>query len=238
MLYYVLIAFQAFCLFHVYKSRNEYFWYILILFIPVIGGLFYILTQVITKRNLTQLLNQITAFLDPSKKIRDLEKQLSFSDTFQNKINLADAHFENKNFKNAIVYYEKALEGKFKDDPRTLNKALKCYFKEEQYEKVLACASKINIDTYFRNSICIYAIALDKCNYFDEAEIQFRKTDKRYCNYPERLEFSHFFIRRGKNDCAKIILKEIISEIENMTEMNKRKHTLIYKESNKLMNEM
>lgn len=238
MLYYVLIAFQAFCLFHVYKSRNEYFWYIIIFFIPVIGGLFYIFTQVITKRNLTQLYNQITAFLDPSKKIRDLEKQLAFSDTFQNKINLADAHFEDKNFKKAIIYYEKALVGKFKNDPNTLNKILYCSFKEEQYEKVLACASKINIDTYFRNSIGIYAVALEKCNYFDEAEIQFRKTDKRYCNYPERLEFSHFFIRRGKKDSAQIILKEIISEIENMTEINKRKYALIYKESNKLMHAM
>jgi hypothetical protein len=238
MLYYVFVVFQAFCLFHVYKSRNEYFWYIIIFFIPVIGGLFYLFTQVITRSNLTDTYNQITAVLDPNKKIRDLEKKISFSDTFQNTIDLADAHFQNKNYEKAITYYEKSLTGKFENDPSTLNKALKCYFQLKQYEQVVACASKINIDNYFRNSICIYAISLDKCNYFDEAEVQFRKIDKRYCNYAERLEFSHFFINRGKNDSAALILKEINSEIENMTDRNKRKYQLIYKESNKLMKEI
>ena len=72
---------------------------------------------------------------NPLKEIKDLEKKLAFKDTFQNKVNLADALAEKNDFNNAIVYYEKALSGKYKNHPLTLNKILKCYFQIKNYKK-------------------------------------------------------------------------------------------------------
>lgn len=238
MLYYLLIAFQAFCIFHVYKSRNEYYWYFVIFFVPLIGSLVYLFTQIITKTNFNNATDKLNSIIDPSKKIKDLEKKLSFSDTFQNTINLADAYRESKDYSKAISYYEKALEGNFKNHPHTLNKAAKCYFELKQFDKVVEYASKIDLDKSFRNSLYIYAISLENCGNFEEAEIQFRKTDKRYSNYGERLELSKFLIRRNKKEDAKIILKEIVAEIENMIENNQRKYKFIYQQSDKLLNEI
>jgi len=238
MLYYLIIAFQAFCLFHVYKSRNEYYWYFVIFFVPVIGSLVYFFTQITNKRNLKSASDTINAAINPTKKIKDLEKKLSFSDTFQNTINLADAHRENKDFANAIIFYEKALNGNFKNNPHTLNKVAKCYFEVKKFDKVVANLSEIDVDNSFRDSLYIYAIALEECGDFEEAEIQFRKTDKRYSNYGERLELSKFLIRRNKKEDAKIILDEIIGEINNMIETNQRKYKFIYQQSNKLISEI
>lgn len=238
MLYYLLIAFQAFCIFHVYKSRNEYYWYFVIFFVPLIGALVYLFSQVINKTNINKAKNKINAFLNPTKKMKDLEKKLSFSNTFQNKINLADAYIENKEYDKAIVYYEKALEGNFKNHSHTLNKAAKCYFQLNSYNKVVEYLNQINLDKSFRNSVYMYAISLEKCENFDEAEIQFRKTNKRYSNYGERLELSKFLIRRNKNEDAKIVLNEMISEIENMIETNQRKYRFVYKEATKLMKQI
>jgi hypothetical protein len=206
--------------------------------VPIIGGVVYFFMEVVSKSNLISVGEKVVATLDPKKKIRSLKKTLSSEDTFQNKINLADAFLENNDFTKATAYYEKALTGKFKNHSNTLNKVLKCYFNKEQYEKVVACAAKIDLDTTYKDSIFIYAISLEKCNAFDEAEIQFRKTNKRYSNYAERLELSAFLIRGNKNQDAKIVLTEVVSEIENMIETNKRKHKFIYQEASKLLNEI
>jgi hypothetical protein len=238
MLYYLLIAFQAFCIFHVYKTRNDYYWYFVIFFVPLIGGAVYLFTQILNKQNINDVLEKIITIINPSKKIKDLEKKLSFSDTFQNKINLADAHLDNKNYEKAIELYEKALTGKYKNHPYTLNKTLKCYFSLKNYKKVVNYANKIDIEKSFKDSLCIYALSLEECNFLDEAEEQFKKVDKRYSNYPERLELSKFLIRRNKNQDAKSVLKEIITEINNMIETNKNKYRYIYKESKKIINEI
>ncbi len=234
MFYYLLIAFQAFCIFHVYKIRNDSYWYFVIFFVPIIGATVYVFSQVINKNNLISIGEKITTIFDPNKEVRTLKKKLSLSDTFQNNINLANTYKNNNDFTNAVLYYEKALTGRFKNNSYTLNEALKCYYQINKYDKVIDYASKINIDQSFSDSIFIYAIALEKCGYFENAEVQFRKTNVRYSNYAERLELSKFLIRRNNKEDAKIVLNEIISEINNMIDTNKRKYKIIYKESKSL----
>jgi len=238
MFYYLLIAFQAFCMFHVYKSRNDYYWYFLIFFVPLIGGVVYFILKVINKTNVNNTLNTINHIINPLKEIKDLEKKLAFKDTFQNKVNLADALAEKNDFNNAIVYYEKALSGKYKNHPLTLNKILKCYFQIKNYKKVLHYANKLNLAKSSNGSICLYAISLKNCGFISEAEIQFKKTDKKYSHHTERLELSKFLVRRNKKEDAKIVLNNIIIEIENMIKSNKKKHKHIYNESKKLISEI
>ncbi|WP_026775313.1 hypothetical protein [Polaribacter sp. Hel_I_88] len=235
MFYYILIAFQAFCIFHVYKSRNENYWYFVIFLVPLIGSLIYLFSQIINKNNIKKTKNKLTEVVNPTKKIKDLEQKLAISDTFQNKIYLADEYKNQKDYNNAILYYEKALEGKFKNNSHTINKVLKCYFEIKNYSKVVEYAKKIPLDTSFKGSICIHALALEKCNFFEEAELQFRKTNIRYSNYGERLQLSEFLVRIGKQQEAKVVLEEIIGEIDNMTEINQKKYRVIYLESRKLL---
>lgn len=238
MLYYIIIAFQAFCFFHVYKSRNETYWYFVIFFVPVIGSLVYLFMHILNGSNLRNLSDSVENVLNPAKKIKELEKKLSFSETYQNLIDLADAHRQNKDFAIAVPYYEKALNGNYKNNPHTINRAIKCYFELKNYDKVITYASKIDLDKSFRSSIYIYAISLEECGNLEEAEEQFKKIDKRYSNYPERLELSKFFIRRDKKEDAKIVLQEVTTEINNMIEANQRKYRYIYRESNKLLKEI
>lgn len=238
MLYYIIIGFQAFCLFHVYKSRNETYWYFVIFLVPVIGSLVYLFMHILSSDNLKGIANSVDSILNPTKKIEELEKKLAFSETYQNLIDLADEHTINKNFDKAIPYYEKALNGNYQNNSHTINKAIKCYFELKKYNLVIENAKKINLDSSFKSSIYIYAISLEKCNYLEEAENQFKKIDVRYSNYPERLELSKFYIRRNKKVDAKNVLEEILTEINNMIETNQRKYKYIYQESRKLLKEI
>lgn len=235
MYYYLLIAFQAFCIFHIYKSRNEYYWYFIVFFVPIIGSVVYFFLQVVNKRNINNAGEKITTILNPNKKINDLEKKAHFSDTFQNKANLADAYMESRNFIGAIKYYQKALNSNFESNPHTVNKLVKCFFELKEHQEVVKYASKLNLDKSFKDTICIYAISLEKCGQIEKAGVEFKKTDIRYSNYPERLELARFLVRHDKKEEANETITGIIFEIDNMIETNKRKYKYIYRETTKLL---
>lgn len=235
--YYFIIAFQVFCVYHAYKNKNNFYWYFIIFFIPLLGCIIYLLTQVINKRDVTNITEEITTIINPTKKINDLKKALEFSNTFQNNINLADAYVQNSDYKNAILQYEKALESNFKNDPHTLNKLIICYFKTNNFDKVIEYSQKINLEKDFKETIFFYGLALEKKEAFDKAEIELKKIDIRYSNYNERLELSKFFIRRNKIAAAKVVLNEIIEEISSMSKVNARKHRSIISEAEKIAND-
>ncbi|MCG1035830.1 hypothetical protein [Polaribacter sargassicola] len=237
-IYYLTIALQLFCIYHVYKNGSSYYWYFIIFFIPVLGSIIYLITNVINKKDVTNITDEITTIINPTKKIKELEKELDFSNTFQNKINLADAYLINKEYQKAISVYNDALESNFKGDPYTLNKLMKCYFKIADFDKVIDIANKINLDKDFKESLYFYAIALEQKGNLDEAEIQFKKVDVRYSNYHERLELSNFLTRINKKTEAKEILTEIISEIQSMSKSNAKNHRLTLNEAEKKLNQL
>ena len=238
LLYYLMIALQVFCIYHAYKNKSAYYWYFIIFFIPLLGCIVYLFTHVFNRKDIDVLTQEFTTIINPTKKIKDLEKLLEFSDTFQNKVNLGNAHLENKDYDNAIIFYEKALETNFKNDPHTLHKLMNCYYETGNFDKVIAAAKKLNLDKDFKESVYFYGLALAQKKQFTEAEVQLRKIDKRYSNYPERVELSKFLIRRNKKEDAKEILTEIISEIESMTKTNAQKYRTLFIEAEKILNEI
>ena len=166
--YYLTIALQVFCIYHAYKNRNNYYWYFIIFFIPLIGCIIYLFTQVINKRDVANSIDEITTIINPTKKIKDLEQKLIFSNTFQNRIFLADAYLENNDYNNAILYYEEALKSNFKEDVYTINKLIICYYKIQDFDKVIAYSSQINLDKDFNETILYYGLSLEKKGNFGE----------------------------------------------------------------------
>lgn len=236
--YYLVIAFQAYCIYHAYKNNSSYYWYFIIFFIPLLGCLVYLFTQVISKNDVSNITEEINTIIHPTKKINDLEKELAFSNTFQNKINLADAYVENKDYKNAIHHYETALIGNFKNDPHTINKLVKCYFKVDDFDKVITYSKQIDIKKEFKDSLLFYALALEEKGDFLEAEQQLKNLNQRFSKYSERLELANFLIRRNKKEEAKEVLEEIQTEMETMTSSNKKRYRFINQESKKVLNQL
>lgn len=224
MYYYIIIALQVFCIYHLIKSRNSYYWIFLIIFIPLIGCIIYIITQVYNKRDAEKITDEITHIINPTKKIRDLEKQLQFSETYQNRVNLADALLENKDYNNAIVHYLDALEGNSQNDFYVMKQILEAYFYIEDFENVIVYAEQIKEHPEFKKSRAqfLYGLALEKLGNYKAAETNLRAIDIRYSFYNERLVLAKFLMSRNKDAEAKDILEEIHSESQHMTKTNKR----------------
>jgi len=220
--YYLIIGLQVYCIYHLFKNKNSFYWFFIILFIPLLGSLVYIFTQVINSRDVSVIKDEVVNLINPTKKILELENKLEFSSTFQNRVDLADAYLEIKDYSNAIQHYEKALDSNFKNDVYTINQLIKAYFSTDNFDKVIEHSEKVKSNLEFKKSQFFYGVALENKERFEEAEIELQKTDLNYSNYKERLFLAEFLIRRNKNTEAKELLEQIIEEAQNMTSTNKR----------------
>ncbi|AXT53170.1 hypothetical protein D1818_20930 [Aquimarina sp. BL5] len=240
MLYFLIIALQAFCIYHAIKNRNEHYWYFLILFLPVVGSIIYLVTQVFNKKDLDVVQNEIVSVINPTKKVNDLRKQVEFADTFQNRVHLGDAFYEIGDYNAGIGEYEIAVKGNYDQDAGVVKKILEGCYKTSQFDKVIFCAEKINSRSDFRGtrSQFLYGLALEEKGRSEEAEENLRPIDQRYSNYEERYTLAQFFVEKGKISEAKDILEEVILESQNMSKPNQNKYREVVNDVKKLMSSL
>ena len=231
MYYYLIIILQAYCIYHLFKNRNAYYWVFVILFLPLIGSIIYLITQVYNKRDAEKVQENITTLINPTKKIKDLEHKLKFSETYQNRVNLADAYLAIRDYKSAIPHYLEALGDSDLSDLYVIKQLIKCYFNVEDFDNVIVYAEKIKDHQEFQKSISqfLYGFALNKKGAYEAAEANMKAINIRYSFYNERLTLAEFLIERGKTIEAKEILNDIYAESQNMTKQNQKifRHTIL-----------
>ncbi|MCX2762470.1 hypothetical protein [Aquimarina muelleri] len=237
MQYFLIIALQGFCIYHAIKNKNNYYWFFVIVFLPVIGSVIYLFSQVFNKKDLDEVQKEVVNVINPTKRISDLQKQLDFADTFQNRTNLADVLLETGDYANAIKEYEIAINENYNKDVGVVKKLIEGYSNLKNYDKVISCAEHIMVKRDFKGSRSqfLYGLALEEKQQSEKAEEQLRQIDQRYSNYKERYVLTQFLIGKGKIEDAKEILSEIITESDNMSKPNKNKYHAVVNDVKKLV---
>jgi hypothetical protein len=240
MLYYLLIGLQIYCLYHAYTTRKKIYWYFIILLAPGLGSAVYLITQVFTKKDAEIVQQEITAVINPTKKIKDLEAKVAFADTFQSRVDLANAYSEMSDFDNAIINYKEALSGSHHQDYYATGQLLEAYYQAEAYEDVITTAQIIKDKPDFETSKAqfLYGLSLSKVGKEEEAEAILKKIDKRYSHYEERLVLAKFYKDTNKLDEAKELLEELITEGDYMTKPNKQLYKTTFLDIQKLHNQL
>lgn len=237
MYYYLIIGLQAYCVYHAIKNRNEYYWFFVIIFLPILGSVIYLFTQVFNKRDIDTVQKELVSVINPTKKVRDFQKQVEFADTFQNRLLLGDAYYEIGDYSSGIGEFEIALSGSHADDIGVIKRLIEGYYQTSQYDKVIAKAEKIKDTPDFTasRSQFLYGLSLEETGGSEEAEENLKAIDKRYSNYEERYQLATFLVRKNKKQEAKEILKEITVESEYMTKPNRKIYQGVFLEVKKLL---
>ena len=218
MYFYLIIALQAFCVYHIWKTGRPYYWYFVIIFIPVIGSIVYILTQALNKSDVEKIQKDVTVLINPTKIITELEAAVKFADTYQNRVALADALFENSNWADALTNYNAALDGNFKADYYLNSRLLETYYRLEQYQQAADHGQIIKDNPLFMGSksAFAYGLSLDKLDRTQEAQEYLSSIDKRYSNFNERLLLAQHYVANDKKPLAIEILDELKAESQSM----------------------
>lgn len=237
MYFYLIVGLQGYCLYHCFTNKNQYFWFFVILFLPAIGSLAYLVVNVFQQRDIEKVQEGITHVINPNKVIEDLEKGLKFSETFENRVALADAYLDAEIFDKAEEHYNASLVGTFKNDFYVNNQLIKALYFSSQFEKVLENSVRIKDSSKFKKSKAsfLYALTLEKTGNIEEAERYLSIFDSPYSKYQERLELAKFYIRNGFSTKARILLEEIEKESEGMSKTSLRQNGVLIKKAKELL---
>lgn len=104
--FYPLLALQAFCIYHVYKTRQEQKWYWMIIFFPYVGCLIYLYEAFYSRRTVSNLTEGFKQVVNSNYRIEQLEAALRFSNTAKNKMDLAGAYVAIGRNADAITLYK------------------------------------------------------------------------------------------------------------------------------------
>ncbi|MFT7588640.1 MAG: hypothetical protein ACI959_000852 [Limisphaerales bacterium] len=223
MYYSPIFILQLFCAYHVYKNRQSAYWYFGIFFLPVLGCLFYLYTQFVNRQNVDKVANTFDRVIKNETQLKRLIKELEFSDTLTNRLNLGNEYLRLGDAPKAIEHFEACLIGAHSQDYATLYKLLQANYEAENYEKVIEIREVLQHEINFHKSIerIGYAFSLHYAGNSDAAKAEFEDMDVQYSNFEHRLSYSQFLKESGAKDEAKLKLSELLGEIENMdrTEM-------------------
>lgn len=222
--YYIVLILQAVCAIHCIRKGNQNKWIWLIIFIPLIGSLAYIFTEIFTKTEMEKVQSGVGAVFNPSGKVKSLEENLRFADTFVNRIALADAYLDARQTEKAIQLYETSLTGTFVNNEHANRQLIIAYFEAKRYEEVVTVAKKIYHVPQFARSRAhmLYAIALSYTGNNEMADQEFQLMRGRFSNYECRYHYGRFLTRNQRIEEAKDVFKEILNEASHLNSYEKR----------------
>lgn len=222
--YYLTIALQIICVFHCLKNGNEQKWIWLIVFMPMVGCIVYFFSEIVNKNNVATMQQGLGTFINPTGSIKKLEKELKFSNTFQNKVALADAYFLANRIDEAVALYESCLTGTFTENEHVNIQLIHCYFKQKRYSDIISKAKIVYHIPQFQNSKAhiIFAQTLAAISEVNLAENEFKKMNAKFANYESRYQYSLFLVDQNRREEAKQLLQEMLNEKKHLSSYEKR----------------
>lgn len=224
--YIITVILQAICVIHCIRKGNQNNWIWLIIFLPLIGCLIYFFSEIFTRREMRSVQTGVGEIFNPSGSIKKLEENLRFSDTFNNRVALADAYLEAGQTQRAITLYESSLTGAFTENEYAISQLIVAYYAEKRYEDVLAMAPRIAKQPQFARSKAhiLYAMSLGYCGRDEEAEKEFLGLKGRFSNFEARYYYAFFLQKNNRYEEARQVLSEIKDEIPQLSGVERRHH--------------
>ena len=223
--YFISVALQAICVIHCLRRGAEQRWIYLIVFLPVVGCIAYFFTEILpARRNINFQGGLDTLFVSPAGRIKRLETNLRFADTFNNRILLADAYKAAGRIDEAIELYSTSLTGAFTENEYVISKLISAYFETKQYEELILLARRIYQAPQFGRSEAhlFYARALDITGDKEGAEKEFKKMKGRFADFAARYQYGLFLQREGRAKEAREILDDIVTEALHLSPRERR----------------
>ena len=222
--YYLIIGLQIFCAIHCLRRGTQGKWLWIIIILPLIGSLIYIYSEILANRSFRGPNIDVGAVINPGGKIKKLEEELRFTDTFTNRMKLADAYLAAGQNGDAAELYKSSLTGAFAENEHALAQLMIAYFEMQRYDEVIPIGKKLyKLPQFPRSKAHIaYAMSLESLGRLEEAENEFKAMKGRYSYFEQRYQYGLFLIRNGRDKDAWTIFTDMLNEGQHLGQMEKR----------------
>ncbi|SCW70178.1 hypothetical protein [Mucilaginibacter sp. NFR10] len=121
--YYIILILEAFCIIHSLRRGTQQKWLWILIVIPLFGCLYYIYSEILSNRSIRAPKINVEAVINPGAKIKRFEDEVRFTDTFANRVKLADAYLEAGLTDKALEIYQNSLTGAFAENEHVMAQA-------------------------------------------------------------------------------------------------------------------
>lgn len=188
---------------HVYRTGRPYWWLWLLFSAPMIGGVAYLLIEVMPD---VRSPRGLFYGLKPRKwRIADLRRELDESETIDNRLSLAEELFDGGDVQGAHDVAVECLRGVFKNDPRTLVDVARYKYALGSFADGLSLLDKVDTQ---RDRMLALEVArlrgdcLCGLKQFAEAETAYESIVGRYIGEAPRFGLAAVYENTGRVDEA------------------------------------
>jgi hypothetical protein len=221
---YIILGLDIYCVMHSYRRGTLNRWIWLIVFIPIIGSIIYIYSEVLSNRRINTPKIDVGAVLNPGGKLKKLEDELRFTDTFANKVKLADAYLDAGYTDKAVDLYTASLTGAFAENEYVMAQLIIAYYQQQRYAEVITLAKKLyKLPQFPRSKAHIYyALSLENTGDMEAAETEFKAMKGRYSYFEPRYHYGLFLMRADRADDAYNVFTEMLDEERHLGPIEKK----------------
>jgi len=222
---YIVVGLAVFCGIHSYRRGTLNRWILWLIFLTVVGSLYYLFSEVLSnKRSFVKPTNYAPKAIASGAGIRKLEEELRFTDTFANRIKLADAYLASGQTDKAVELYTASLTGAFSENEHVMQQLIVAYYEQQQYEQIIPLAKKLyKLPQFARSkSHLLYALALENLGQTEQAENEFKTMKGRYSNFEQRYQYGLFLMRAGRDDEAWQLFTDMLNEEQHLSPIERK----------------
>ncbi len=176
--YYLVGIVQVIFIFHAIKT-NRKDWLYLLIFLPLVGAVIYFVREILPGLRTDKIATDVQYTINPTGRIKDLERTLRVADTDANRLNLAAEYARQRQYTRAIELVRSCLTGIYEHDPGMMLELARLLFQDNQFAESVQYFEKALKEKNNRfdkpEDDLLYARALEGNGQMEKAETEYLK---------------------------------------------------------------
>lgn len=228
-LQFALLFLIVYCIVHVIRRGQDYWWIFLILFFPLLGALVYfalVIWPELSRQRQFRRGGSAYGSGHGKRRIKELEQEVALTDTVENRAELAAAYHDDGQFTLARECYESCLQGLYRDDPNLLFGLAKAYYGEGNFEKTLEILARIGeheVPEYAKERGLLRAHALAAVGRDEEAIAAFRAIAPKASSLEAWWRLATLLAKNGDDEGADEVCRRMIEDGARMNPVFRRR---------------
>jgi hypothetical protein len=197
------------------KGKKD--WIYIIIFLPLAGAAAYFIREILPEINRGEFTANLQNLFLPNHGINEWERKVRIADTVTNRLQLADAYAQQKQYVKAISLTESCLTGHHVNDPGIILRLARLYFYNGQYADSINSYDKIrtqkNIQMNNQEDELLYARALEGKGEPGKAEEEYKKVVRMHHSMEAMYYYGVFLKKQQRNTEALAQFQTVRDEI-------------------------
>lgn len=221
-------ALQLLCIVHAVRNRKDSFWIWIIIIVPYVGGLAYLLVEILpgllAGRGARELGANLASFVRPGAKTEQLRQKAEYSATHNNLVEYADALFGDGEYAKALEIYRGRNQGHFQGDRGLVYKIALAEYELGNYAEAGRCLEGI-IDREggspgSAREILLSLLILERTGEEEACRKEYERLIELKGNIAFELQYLRYLARLGRAEAALGVVERLRNE-ERMMRINR-----------------